>query len=287
MDTVALSHALSLSLPESLKQRAGSVATSASGASYAAGRVGSQTHLLDIPSELAALVRAVHANDCCITEVATLAEGASSPSPLVLKILADHGARTGLPIRYSLRDAAGTAVFETPDARAAIPAYRSPLPVLASLVSRRPDAPKRVLAGPPPADIERQLRDAAVAGCARNFPTREGASGYGAAVLTAEGMLYFGGQYSDPGERLGVHAEMAVLLNVLMDGARNITHIGIASSKFPDTPASPCGACRQFIAEMSRAYGFSPKLCVFASAGAASASYTLPELLPVQWSNKK
>ena len=135
--------------------------------------------------------------------------------------------------------------------------------------------------------IEMQLRKWARIGCGNNFPTRDGASGYGAAVLTAAGNIYYGGQYSTFEHRLGVHAEMATLLNALMDGARDITHIGIASSKFVDTLCSPCGCCRQFIAEMSRTYDFSPGIYLFASGNEQFKLCSINELLPVQWTNRK
>src|SRR3989344_4491433 len=121
-----------------------STAVSESGQRYAAGRVASQTHLLDIPSELAALVRATHANDYRITEVYTLTEKFTSPPPIVLKILIDHSARTGVPIRYTISDASGLR-FEISDVHQALPTYTSPLPLLTSLTMRPLSTSKRTL----------------------------------------------------------------------------------------------------------------------------------------------
>ena len=253
-----------------------STAVSESGQRYAAGRVASQTHLLDIPSELAALVRATHANDYRITEVSTLTEKFTSPPPIVLKILIDHSARTGVPIRYTISDASGLR-FEISDVHQALPTYTSPLPLLTSLTMRPLSTSKRTLDAS--AKVETQLRDAALAGCTRNFPVRDGASGYGAAVLTKDGTIYFGGQYSDPSQRLGVHAEMAVLISALADGAKEITHLGIVSSKFKDIPCSPCGSCRQFIAEL----GGSPMVYLFASGNETFETYSIEDLLPRQY----
>ena len=92
--------------------------------------------MLDIPAELVALVRAVHRNDFDITEVSATIQTGGSVSPLVLKILADHTARTDIPIRYSLRTAKSALVFETDDARTAIPFYQSPGKTLEMLAKR-------------------------------------------------------------------------------------------------------------------------------------------------------
>jgi cytidine deaminase len=284
----ALAQSLELSLPGEKPAKSGSVAILRSGARYPAGAVSSENHLLDIPSELAALVRAIHNNDTTIEQVHTVVtDSTTSVSPLVLKILADHSARTGVAIHYTVRDTSGKILFDAADARDAIPFYRMPNSVLASVAQRTQESAKVSLDKNSKESTELQLRKWALAGRKRNFPTYEDASGYGAALLTASGEIYYGGQYSTFEHRLGIHAEMGVLINALMDGVRDITHIGVASSKFVGVPCSPCGCCRQFIAELSRAYNFSPKICLFASGNEKFISYTINELLPVQWSNKK
>lgn len=282
----ALKYSLELSLPGKKPATSGSVAVSKSGALYPAGLIGTESHIQNIPSELAALVRAVHANDVAVEQMHTIVtDPAILVSPVILKTLVDHSARTGIAIHYIIRDTAGHVLFEIADARDAVPYYQRTHAVLVSLADRilEPAKTKVERIG----NSELQLRERALAGCMRNFLTRDGTSGYGAAVLTASGTIYFGGQYSSFDQWTGVHAEMGVLANALMDGARDITHIGIASSKFVDTPCSPCGCCRQFIAEMARAYNFSPTLCLFASGNEQFTSFTIDELLPVQWSSKK
>jgi len=284
----SLVRSLELSLPENTTPSSGSVALSQSGAHYPAGTVGSKTHLLTIPSELAALARATHANDVLIEQMHTVVADPEEPvSPLVLKVLADHATRTGIPIRYTIRDLSGTILFAVDDARTAIPFYHQPGAVLASIEKRAVGSAKEVLEKAPGTSLEMQLRQRALLGRERNFPTRDGASRYGAALLTASGVIYYGGQYSTFEHRLGVHAEMGVLLNALMDGVRDITHLGVVSSKFVDTPCSLCGCCRQFIAELSRAYGFSPLLHLFASGNDRFTSHTIEDFLPLQWSNEK
>ncbi len=285
--TSAAAEALQLSLPAAAA-RSGSVAVSERGARYAAGYVRSKTHVLDIPSEVAALVLAVHHGDPSIVHMETVMADSKEPiSPLVAKVLIDHTARTGKTISYRVTDPSGIEILNVPDAHELLPWYASPGVVSPSLSSREITSAKGVLDRNSGTSVEMQMRAFALAGRDRNFPTREGASGYGASVLTAEGTIYYGGQYSTFEHRLMVHAEMGVLLHALMDGARDITYIGIASSKHPDTPCSPCGPCRQFVAEFSSVYGFSPTFLLFASENEEFVAHTLDELLPVQWTNKK
>lgn len=292
MDTAALDSALAnslgLSLPPDKPGRSGSVAVSRSGALYPAGYVGSQTHLLDIPSELAALVRAVQHNDVHIEAVHTIVPDPATPlSPLVVKLLIDHGARTGTPLRYCVRDTSGAILFESRDVRELLPWYPEPSVALASVTERVADPATGRLDPASDLSTEMQLRAWALKGRTRNFPTYDAASGYGAAVLTGTGDIYYGGQYSTFDHRLGVHAEMGALVNAIMDGARDITHIGIASSKFPDTPCSSCGCCRQFVSEIARKHDLTPTFCLFASENEEYVAHAASELLPAQWTNKK
>jgi cytidine deaminase len=243
--------------------------------------------MLDIPAELAALIRAVHHNDTDIVSVETTVDDPSiSISPIVLKILADHSARTGSAIHYTICDKHGSTLFETYDARAALPGY-TPTPVILTSLATREFSEAKISASAIQDDLETTLRNAAIAGITRNFPTYNSASGYGAAVRTTGGDIYFGGQYSAFDQRLGIHAEMAVLTHAFLDGATGFTHLSLASTKFQDSPASPCGCCRQFIAESARATDSNPQIHLFASETDAAAVYILEELLPVQWTNKK
>ncbi|MEJ0053647.1 MAG: hypothetical protein WDN10_02885 [bacterium] len=291
-DITSLTRALELSISTAPPQKqhavTASVAYSRSGASYPAGTVSSQTHILDLPSELAALVRATHHGDYPITEVHTMAVDPATPvSPLALKALADHTARTGTAIRYAVFDMDGNILFSVDDARNALPFYRMPEHLLSAATD-----PTRIVALPQAREvagesIESQLRRLSLAGTTLNFPTRDGASGYGAAVRTKDGTFYYGGQYSSFDKRLGIHAEVAVLVNALMSGASDITHLGIISSKATDTPCNPCGCCRQFISELARARTFEPQIWCFASATEQANSYAIDELLPSVWTNRR
>ena len=264
-----------------------SCAITRSGRRYTGAHIPSTTHMLDIPAELSALIRAVHHNDTDVVSVETIVDDLSiSVSPLVLKILADHSARTGSAIHYTLCDKHGSILFETDDACAALSGY-TPTPMTLTSLAMREYSEAKISASATHDDLETTLRNAALAGITRNFPTYDRASGYGAAVRTTDGNIYFGGQYSAFDHRLGVHAEMAVLTHALLDGAMGFTHIALASTKFKDSPASPCGCCRQFMAEVARATDSTPQIHLFASETDATAVYTLEELIPVQWTNKK
>lgn len=263
-----------------------SIATSRSGTQYLASRVRTSTHILDIPSELAALVRASHANEYLIESVETIVDNAAQPvSPLVLKILIDHAVRTGIQMDYTLRDSSGALIYECDDVRFSLPFYKSPLEKLSILDGR--DKSHSVTPVNRQLPIQDQLRTAAREGIARNFPVRDKASGYGAAALTTSGIIHFGGQYSTPDERLGVHAEMGVLIAALFAHTGSVTHIGVMSSKHESTVCSMCGSCRQFIADLSALHGWSPELYLFASGSDRYVRYSLSELLPVQWASTK
>ncbi|HFC11094.1 MAG TPA: hypothetical protein ENJ75_02820 [Candidatus Kaiserbacteria bacterium] len=261
-------------------------ATTRSGNVYTGVHIASTTHILDISAELSALVNAVHNSDLYVTEMETVQTKNTAPSPLVLKIIADHGARTGVPIHYILRDEYGKIHFETKDANHELGSYIQTNSILKSFGNRFPSTAKILAKDVAQDKLESTLKKYAVDGISRNFPTYDGASGYGSAVRTKNGDIYFGGQYSASDQRLGVHAEMAVLTQAISDGATGFTHIALASSKFKDAPASPCGCCRQFISEASHETNSNPNILLFASNSNSSSAYTIDELLPVQWTNR-
>lgn len=261
-------------------------ATTRSGRTYESAHIKSATHILDISAELAVLILAVHHNDPDVVSVETVTdESAASVSPLVLKLLVDHGTRTGTTIHYTLRTKRGELLLEADDARVLIPFYTPHVATLASLAARS-FSPAKITAQDISDEIEVPLRDAARAGITRNFPTYENASGYGASLRTTDGTIYFGGQYSTPDHRAGAHAEMAVLIHALLDGATGFTHLALASSKFKDTPASPCGCCRQLLAEVARETKSDIRIHLFASETDATTVHTIDELLPILWINR-
>ena len=266
------------------KSATGSVAISQS-STYYAGSVASDTHLLDIPSEQLALTSASHNNDFKIEGVLTLSEeSAPVVSPIVLKIIADHATRIGRPIGYCLLNEEREVVFQTEDVNSVLPFYASPLAPLTVINDRRLSPSPVPFKG---SDELFLLKRHTLEGIKRNFPTSDSASGYGAAVLTEGGMVYFGGQYSSPDKRLGVHAEMGVISRALMEEGARIKAIGVASSKYEEEPCQMCGCCRQFLSEVCERYSIDPTIFCFAASTDAVAIYKIKDLLPNRWTSKK
>lgn len=277
---------LSLSVQkESSKKKGENTATcitSSLGHSYCSGKIESDNHLLDISSEQGALIQAIHHNDFSVESAITLVESTKGvASPLILKILADFSARTKNPLSYTIIDTSGNIIFETKDVAKELPFYNLPSVELTSL-QERVYASNKI----ENATID-DLKEHARLGIKRNFPTYDSASGYGVSLLSSDGTLYFGGQYSSFEKRTNLHAEMAVLTSALMDNSHSFTHLGLISPKHKDEPCTPCGCCRQFIAELQKKMDFELEITCFASGKDVQANYTIDELLPHQWSNKK
>ena len=103
-------------------------------------------------------------------------------------------------------------------------------------------------------------------------------SGYhvGAAVLTDNGEIYTGCNVENASYGLTNCAERTAIFKAVSSGARKIKAIAIAGP-VGGSPAYPCGACRQVIAEFADA----ADMPIYVSTGAESSeTYTLAELLP-------
>lgn len=69
----------------------------------------------------------------------------------------------------------------------------------------------------------------------------------GAALLTADGQIYQGCNIENAAYSPGVCAERSAFFKAIYDGEREFEAIAIIGSG--DTPAFPCGVCRQVMAE--------------------------------------
>ena len=69
----------------------------------------------------------------------------------------------------------------------------------------------------------------------------------GSALLAASGTIHTGCNVENATYGLTVCAERVALWKALSEGERSFTHIAIVTVS--DTPASPCGACRQLLWE--------------------------------------
>jgi cytidine deaminase len=72
----------------------------------------------------------------------------------------------------------------------------------------------------------------------------------GAAVRTRDGRIFAGANVENASYPLSVCAERAAVMAAVYAGARELEAVAVASATSP--PASPCGGCRQVIAEFAR-----------------------------------
>jgi len=261
-----------------------SIAYSPNG-SYAAGSMASDTNSLNISSEQAALILSSLNTDYGVHTVVTLAPGDTvSVSPVILKIMVDHSIRTGVPLAYKIINSNGTVLFETENVSKLLPFYTPERIIISRFATATPgqnfEHKTSVLA-------PLELRSFAIKGLERNFPLYDSASGYGTALMTKSGKVYFGGQYSSPDKRLSLHSEVNTIMSAIMNGDSDISHIGIVSSKYTDTPCDMCGICRQFISEISSRFELSPTLYCFAKETPEYREYAIDQYLPSAWTSKK
>lgn len=100
-----------------------------------------------------------------------------------------------------------------------------------------------------PQDSLARLIQAAREASEMAFLTKPGGTRYGAAALTVSGNMFRAGQYSSFNHITNIHAEMAAIVSATMAGEPHITALALVCTSFPDTPARPCGVCRQFLYE--------------------------------------
>ncbi|MEM8943933.1 MAG: cytidine deaminase [Planctomycetota bacterium] len=98
----------------------------------------------------------------------------------------------------------------------------------------------------------------------------------GAAVLTDDGKVVAGANVENASYGLTICAERVAATAAVAAGARSITAVAIATAG----AASPCGACRQVLAEFG---GSMAVLLVDADDPSAVRTTTLDQLLPEQF----
>ena len=102
-----------------------------------------------------------------------------------------------------------------------------------------------------------------------NFPV-------GAAVLVSDGSIYRGCNIENASFGLTVCAERVALFNAISDGRLDIVAIAVVTSA--PKLCKPCGACRQVIAEFSRADN--PIIVLSATQSGETEMQTITALLP-------
>jgi len=101
-------------------------------------------------------------------------------------------------------------------------------------------------------------------------------SGYqvGAAIRGGSGAVYLGANMENQSYPEGWCAETSAIAAMVMAGEREIAEVCVVSDAEP--PGTPCGGCRQRLAEFSR-----PETLVHtANLAGPQASFTISELLP-------
>lgn len=268
-------------------QRTASMGYSRSGQNYLAGNISSDTNMHDITSEQAVLVLAVQNNDFQIDSVVTLVESPNPQqivSPLVIKILIDYQIRAGATINYTLIDKKENVLFKSKDITKLMSFYNPPINPLSK--TKKSNISKNYITLNHRKNIKPILKEYALLGIERNFPTYDSATGYGVSVLTDKNNLYFGGQYSSFDKRIGLHAEMATVINALMSGKKEkITHLGVVSTKYGDEPCQICGCCRQFLSEIIQRNKTNINFFCFAKDNNLYNKYSIDQLLPSRWSS--
>ncbi len=104
----------------------------------------------------------------------------------------------------------------------------------------------------------------------------------GAALLCADGTVYTGGNIENAAYSPTVCAERVAFFKAISEGKREFAAIAIAGGAKggPAAACSPCGVCRQVMAEFCRA-----DFAVIVGRSAEDCRhYTLAELLPHQFS---
>lgn len=95
----------------------------------------------------------------------------------------------------------------------------------------------------------------------------------GAAVLADDGAIFMGVNVENASYPLAVCAERTAVGTAVTAGARRLLAVAVASRGEP--PATPCGACRQVLAE------FNPSLVVLVGGPSGPwTRYALDQLLP-------
>jgi cytidine deaminase len=252
---------------------------------YASGNIESYNHVLDITSEHASLVLATQHGDPLIHKIITLIENTEEHqeiNPLTIKILIDHFRRTGQDISYTIINQNNKVLWHT-DSIANILSFYTPKIEILQHAQR--DATECV--GKLQTDnIPEELKKYATLGSTRGFTTYDSATGYGAAILTKKGNIYYAGQYSSFDHRMNIHAEMSAFIIALSCGDTEITDIGIVSQKHKQTPCNACGVCRQFYSEIIERTHQDITFHTFSLLNDTVQTFSMNEYLPGVWKSK-
>lgn len=102
----------------------------------------------------------------------------------------------------------------------------------------------------------------------------------GAAALCENGQVYSGANVENASYGLSICAERVALVKAVSEGCRRFEALAVVADS--PTPASPCGACRQFLAE------FGPEtLVIMANTKGEIKKAKVGELLPYAFTSEQ
>ena len=96
----------------------------------------------------------------------------------------------------------------------------------------------------------------------------------GAAVVSNDDSVYFGANVENASYGLALCAERSAISAAVMGGATRIKAVIVVTEG--DIPGTPCGACRQWMAE----FGDDDMIVVISNTSGQHTAYTLGQLLP-------
>lgn len=102
----------------------------------------------------------------------------------------------------------------------------------------------------------------------------------GAAVVDESGRIHSGCNVENASYGLTICAERNAITTAVAAGARAITAVVVVTNAHP--PATPCGACRQVMAEFGKPG--TPVILAGPKGRAAAETYTIGSLLPASFS---
>lgn len=94
----------------------------------------------------------------------------------------------------------------------------------------------------------------------------------GAALLASSGRIYTGVNVENAAYPTSVCAERTAVFKAVSEGEHEFTAIAVATAN----GGSPCGSCRQVLAE----FGLDTQVLIVDDTGAIQGNYTVAELLP-------
>ena len=128
---------------------------------------------------------------------------------------------------------------------------------------------------------ERELCERAVAAAAAAYAPYSGFA-VGAALLADDGTVFTGCNVENGSYGLTMCAERTAVFKAVSEGRRSFRALAIAGGR--ETPAYPCGACRQVLAEFCAPE--TPVICLTLDASRIE-RMTLGELLPRTFALKR